>query len=39
MEHSLAEWQYPIGQYVPKDDFTVEEIKTAIAVIKQFLRT
>ena len=36
MERSLAEWQYPIGQYVPKDDFTAEEIKTAIAVIKQF---
>ena len=36
MERSLTEWQYPIGRYSAKDEFTVEEIKTAIVVIKQF---
>ena len=36
MELSLAQWQYPIGNYHPKATFTAKDIKDAITVLKTF---
>ena len=36
MESTLEQWQYPIGRYLAKETFSVEEIQTAIGVLKAF---
>ncbi|MEL0274464.1 MAG: hypothetical protein VW943_00880 [Flavobacteriaceae bacterium] len=36
MSLKLEQWQYPIGRYQPKQDFSAKEIKVAIAILKAF---
>ena len=36
MSLKLEQWQYPIGRYQPKQDFSAKEIKAAIAILKAF---
>ena len=36
MTLNLEQWQYPIGRYQPKQDFTANEINTSIAILKAF---
>lgn len=36
MSLKLEQWQYPIGRYQPKQDFSAKEIQVAIAILKAF---
>ena len=36
MTLNLEQWQYPMGRYQPKQDFSSEEIKASIATLKAF---
>lgn len=36
MTLDLEQWQYPIGQYLPKETYSLIEINAAIEVIKIF---
>ena len=36
MNKPLEKWQYPIGRYIPKQDFYGEEIERAIAILADF---
>ena len=38
MSLKLEQWQYPIGRYQPKQDFSAKEIQVAIAILKAFPR-
>ena len=36
MSKSIEAWKYPIGKFIPKDNYTIEEVKAAIKELKAF---